>query len=557
MDSKTNLTHKSRCSFALICVFSCIFAAVYSLLQAAKLNAYGVQSFDVVNFNMIWTEFLESRQGTVPFLSSLTIVMQPAAAFIFLFEAIHPSSWWPILVNVLFLAAAMPIFYLLCRQVLEGYLWPWLLTVSFAAHPLTGYLALSGYHYAPQLIFFLLLEILFLQHRKRRLFSAALVLGCTSRVNGPLINLLLGIALWISGDRTYGRRAILISLAWIAILLPIVLLLDRHLGNELDSELLHLNAYGGTVGQALVNILTKPQLLYDNLFIRENALHLLEFLPVLFLPFLAPLYLFPAAVEAAYIMFSMSSNLQVQWYDNYRAVIGERFHFHNDMTVVLPLIYISALFGLRKLRDRLNNKAALLWVLVVVFVVVNAANHYWHSTLLSGPAPLSREFNLNYYTKTDHGRIIDRAWEMIPQGSRVKGMENLAGFHGPRMERYYHFYFLPADQRFDYLLFDMYSFITMAPRQTLFQQLEGYLKSDEFGTIFFEDGVVLMRRGARVEGNQAVLDFIEQHAKLLEQNLLNPYLFGASPLTIDSRPAVYSQTQLVAHGDDRRVRDAE
>ena len=74
--------------------------------------------------------------------------------------------------------------------------------------------------------------------------------------------------------------------------------------------------------------------------------------------------------------------------------------------------------------------------------------------------------------------------------------------------------------------------------------IRGLLGRDDLEVLFFEDGVLLFKRGKKGTKNQEVLDFMKDNESRLRKNLFNPYVLGNPPEDGRERE-VYSETILI------------
>lgn len=526
---------------ALVAGFSLLFFALFLFLVIAKLRNYDVLIYDLVNFNMLHGEILDyvdGRSTTFPFAAG--VLMQPLLAFAYLPNAFLSSNLWAAGFTTLFASLSIFSFYLLLRQVTEHLGWSLLLTFVFALNPIVLQNAMLGYQPGPYVMVFFFLELLFLARRQFNAFVICLILANFSRFSTPLVNLLMGFALSFSPKtRRYGLCMIIASVLWIGIV-AILLKLNIHLtGSSFDSSSLHLNAYGESATQAIIHVLTNPAILARHIFIQDNLLHLFQFMPLLFLPFLAPEILVGLLGDLSYVLLTSSSVADVTWMKNLKAAAGERIFFHNNMIIVVVVMFGAAAFGLRRFLDGVGRWKSIRWMLGFLLVILSLWHHYANASVNAGLIPFTKGFNWKYYQKCEHARVIDEAWDHVPDGVRVKAMQQLFGLQGSRMERYYHFSFSPDGQVFDWVLVDLFAFSYMEERQDTLRNIRGYLTMNDFGVLFFQDGVVLMKRGYSTEKNQEVLKFMEENQQNLTKNFLNPYILGPEP------GPHYSATQLI------------
>jgi hypothetical protein len=208
-------------------------------------------------------------------------------------------------------------------------------------------------------------------------------------------------------------------------------------------------------------------------------------------------------------------------------------------------MYVAAVFGLRRVLAWMNQGSPLRAFLAVLFVGVNLTFHYGGVSLFGGPIPFSRGFNWKYYGKTEHARVLDRAWESIPEGAGVGLQDSLVGLKATRAGRVFHLQYAKGDEPFDYVLADLYAFSYMMPRAEYLSRIKAFLGMPGLNVVRFEDGVIVMRRERATAWNGEILMFMEAHRDRLGVNLFNPYVFGDPPGE-GSRPArVYSETQWI------------
>jgi Predicted membrane protein (DUF2079) len=528
-------------AFGLSVVAAAGFFALFFLLAFAKMRNYDVLIFDLENFSWGWGEIKDFFAGRISSPILVHLILNPLLALPLIPNAIRASNLWAAGFTTLFAALSIPALYLLGRQVIGSAYWALALAFSFAIHPLINSYAMIGYQPGPAMTFFFFFEILFLARRRLGWFTFFLVMANLARFNAIEMNFLLGFALCLSAStRRYGLRAMVLSLVWAGLAIYLVRWNGRAAGLEFSSEMAHINAFGEDFVSAAKNVIADPMLLARNLFIAENLHHLLSLTPLLLiLPLFAPVIAFSGAMEFAYVMLTSSSLDLVPWMTNLKQAAPGRVFFNNAMIGVIAAAYAASAFGLRLLLTRIDPRRALVLGFAILFATVNLFHHYAHANVSFGPVPLSKGFSTNYYKKSPHAEVIDKAWSFVPDGERVKAMQQLNGFQGPRMQVVYHFYSLEEGRGYDWVLFDLFGFSHMVPRETFLGNARHFLQGEAFGVLFFEDGVVLLKRGAPIVENPPVLDFMDKNAELVSKNHLNPYVLGSEP------GEYYSKTQLV------------
>jgi uncharacterized membrane protein len=510
-----------------------------------KLQNYDITSHDVINLLYMWGELVDFYKGRIDNPNIAGLITAPLYNIVILFYAMHKSVVWALSYTVLPSSLAILACYVLSQSVLKDHLWSVLFALSLSFHPIMNVVTLIGLRESPLFMFFFFMEILAVHKRRHRLFVVFLILANLSRINANLINILLGAVLIASGRKKYGRTAIGVSLVTVMLGVGALFLATHLTGHPLTSEMIHLDKYGNTIFDAMRTIMTNPEIVLQNIWIAGNGLNLLHFAPLLLFPLLAPIYLIPGIAELVFTLGTTRSYWDTVWMTNLRHALGLKAFYHNNMSFVLPGVYVSAIYGVKRILKWKKYGRASGIVLATIFAVVNGAYHFWGSSLFGGPVPLAKGFNLKYYKKSEHAGFIDRAWALVPDDGRVKVKENLMGREAVRVERIYHLHFEYRGVEYEYILADLYSFCYMFSRQDYISKLERLLKRPDLNVVYFEDGVILMKKEMATESNKTVLDFMERNSSLLSENLFNPYVFDDEWKGLENIPRIYSSTQLI------------
>jgi len=529
--------------------FACFFS-----LQWMKLSNYDPTSHDIVNLFYMWGELLDWVQGRQPSPNLGGILSAPLYGLLFIAFLAKKSMVWPVLYTVLPASLSLVVFYLLAQRVLRDTLWSLLMTGALAFFPLLNVVSLIGLRESPLFMLLFFLEIYFLVGGRKDRFLLFVVLANLSRMNAILVNVLLGVALSLRGQARIGVRTAAVSLLMAAGMVGAIWAMGFTTGEGFSTQMIHLDVYGSSLPEALARIVMHPGVLLRNVWIPENRMLLAGFLPLLPLPVFAPLWLLPCLGDVVYTLLTAASYRESVWMTNLRAVMGGKALYHNNLSYVIPVVFVAALFGLRRVLTWCRGRRTLALALALLFVSANALFHYECSPVFGGPIPFSREFNWHYYTKSGHAERVDEAWRLVPDGSRIWLKENLMGHEVPRMNRIDPLQFQKAGQSCDYVLADLFSFSYVFDRAEYLRLIRDLLERGDLELIFFEDGVLLFQRGQKSERNRAVLDFLDDHRADLARNLFNPYVLGDPPGDGRTRD-VHSGTQLVRH--DAGGRDGE
>jgi hypothetical protein len=273
-------------------------------------------------------------------------------------------------------------------------------------------------------------------------------------------------------------------------------------------------------------------------------------IPVLGLPLVAPVVLLPVIAEAGNVF--LSSLILDSFVPGLYGLYSKYGYEYLHMAVILVIyLHIASVYGAKKLlARRARPSSRRLTAFGLGWIAVMLVYHFFFTPPYFGPVPLTRPFNLKYYTQTEHMRNMRGAYNSLPPTQSQSVLMN--GVYCERLEqlgrpRNYMSGWTPAvGFFFDSMIVDLYSFELGMTRAELLSRTIAVLSRPNYGVTYFNDGIIIAENSAPADQNAEVIRFIRQHESLLLRNLPNPYADGANVTAASpAQPRYYSPTQLL------------
>lgn len=264
--------------------------------------------------------------------------------FIFLFISLfylflpHFSSF--ILIQSLFIALSIITLYLVAKEILtEKKLLPLLIVLIYIQYfPLTS--AAHFFHPEEFAMFFIFLAFYFYLKGKLRLTLIFALLSIFCREEISLIFMVLGVMSYFKQD----KKRYFFPLTLLGLFSFLFILLVMNKGGAFSIAGVHYGYLGRTYFDKLRNMIFNPSLAINNI-LRTERIGIFRdiFAPLLYLPFLSPLLLLPAAIILIEVMLSSSWSMgTLRWQPWY-------------LCSLIPFVFI-ALIGAFENLYRLSNK---------------------------------------------------------------------------------------------------------------------------------------------------------------------------------------------------------
>lgn len=383
-------------------------------------------------------------------------------------------------------AGAIPL-YLLTRTKTRSALLGLALTLTYLLYPALHGVNLRDFHQIALVCAPLLAAFYFLERGRDIPFLIALGLALIVKEEVALTVAAVGAYLFLGkGRRRLGVGVLLAGLVYFALAVGWAM---PHLGGkpQIDTRFggYMASGWGGAAGVAWT-LLTNP--LFTVTWVLGNPqklIFLLQiFLPVLFLPLLAPAAAWLAALPALAILLLTSAHTQ---YD---------ITYHYTAHLIPTVFYLAAL-GVARIGDRQESgRVALAAGLLVVALTMN----YLYGPLIS-------KSGLRLSMPDRHDAIVAGFVAQIPREASVSALSDIVTHLTARRTAY----LFPDVADAEYLLLDTDPRANFWPheglkaRERAIQDMLPHVRGREFGLIRAEDGVLLLRRGADPSRNDEAL----------------------------------------------------
>jgi len=317
---------------------------------------FQTQTWDMgVFIQMIWN----TTQGRIFFTriadapNHLGVHFTPILFLVVAGYYLFQSPYFLLLIQALALAlGALPL-YLLSKKILENKKTALVVTISYLLYPSLHWVNVYDFHAIPFLIPLLLGGFYFIEIKKWGTAIIFLILATLVKEDAILVVMITGLYLLIrpkaetphSGwtrERKIGTGVAITALIYFLIVIKIIM-------PALGGGLLRFDRYadlGGSLPEIVKNIATNPKLLFETIIIPQKIRYLaLIFIPVAFLPFLAPralILLVPGLAENLLTSYSFQFS-----------------NFYQYDAVLIAGMFIATVMGLKTIQNRWPKKEKL------------------------------------------------------------------------------------------------------------------------------------------------------------------------------------------------------
>lgn len=380
--------------------------------------------------------FLETSFGPQGrLISALSFHVSPISVLISPFYWIWSDPMVLLLLQTLVLAlGGLPVFWL-SLKVTGSSLVSLALLAAYFLYPPLQYSNLSDFHPQTLSTGILLFSFWFLFKKDFKKFYVTVLLGLLVKENVALIFSFLSLYM-IFGMREMwkGIALLIVSLSWFVF--SVYLIMPFFSGGSMGA-FGRYEYLGKTPLEAVWKLLSKPLLAFQLFFVTAKIKYIFHLLiSVGFLPFLAPWYLLLSASE---FFLNLFSSYNPQW--------QVKFHYTAAIT---PFIFISAIFGARKLLNFLNNRNFKGSTYLVSFYLVIAALTW---NIIHSPSPINYKFDRLVFAQSSTSREITKILGEIPPEASVSAMNNL----GPHLSTRRYLYNFPTN-------FELADFVIVDPK---------------------------------------------------------------------------------------------
>ena len=457
-----------------------LYIALFSTLTILKHGAFQTTAFDLGNMDQAVWNSLHGR--LLPFTNwgeegtRLAYHVDPILILISPLYLIYsdPKSLL-VFQTVVVALGALPIFWL-ARERFEESPVTLIFPLVYLLFPALEAANLFDFH--PTTLAASLLAYAFYYLYRRRygwffLFSF-LLMACKEEM--PLLVIMMGLyALLVQRNWRVGLTTVSLGVAWFMV--AVYIIIPRYNPKGGSPYLAAYGYLGGGPFGILKGLLTKPDLVISNLFIKDKVLYLWGLLaPVAFLPLLAPQTLSLSLPTLAINLLSTKPEFYTL----------EKFHYAAPL---VPFVVLSALLGIDYLATHLSprlrmKRQTLLYLASALVLLSTLLYHRYH-----GFTPLGLRFEMAQVTP--HHRLAKEFMALIPEGGIVSTQSGL----NPHLSQRPKIYMFPKVEDAEFVFFDVT--VDSWPIHPNDQKaiFEALVEEEGFGILAAKDGYILLQRG--------------------------------------------------------------
>jgi len=337
-----NAEHKNIGYYRAVILFIFLFF-ILSLLRCFNLHS---TFFDLGIYEGIIYRVAFHKEWYLLFAGHVTPILFVHS----LIYRIFPSTETLLILQILTVALGSYPLYLIAKKKLKGSL-PLAVVISYFAYYGVEYNVLFDFHPDHIIIPILFYAFYYLEENKLPQFIFACIIGLSVKEPFNLVIMMLGVYSIIKYKNIKsGVLVAILGFLMFTVDFKLIIPYFNSVGSSIQST--QLSKFGVTVPEMIVNIFVKPQVLLSTIFSESVTPFIgFVFVPLLFIPFLAPLALI-VALPMFLMLFSTGSPLHIGIANHYLASI-------------IPPIFIAFVYGLKILE---KYKHLLLIVLVITLL---------------------------------------------------------------------------------------------------------------------------------------------------------------------------------------------
>ena len=475
---KSDVSSKARWSLiVLLCGFTLYFIA-YVIFRHAAFDTAG---YDLGNVSQSMWNTLRGKPLAMTTMQAVSsrwaLHFEPILLLFVPLYAVLPSPVMLTVLQVLVVAAgALPIFWLGRR--LFGSDWAGVLYAGvYLMYPALQAAVVFDFHGVTLAATFLAFALWALLQRRYVAFGVASLLAMSCKEDMPLLVLMMGLyILLIQRQWQVGLVTVAISVIWFVMANFVIIPAHSPIGDNI--HIVRYGDLGDSMDEVIVSVFTRPLRVLVVAFESTRLPYwLLLTMPVAFTSLLDPAIFLMALPTLA--INTLSSNSATYTPD--------RFHY---TAPIVPFIVVSSIGGVARLSRWLardEKKLRSTWRNRLLIVVVGASLGYH---LMAGYTPLRRGFQ--WPTPDAHDVMAGQMLEKIPTQASVSAANSLV----PRLSNRSHIFIFPKTEDAEYVAIDTRSsYFPFGDREELCAATRQLMTGSDYGTVFFSDGLILLRRG--------------------------------------------------------------
>ncbi|MFA5287049.1 MAG: DUF2079 domain-containing protein [Candidatus Omnitrophota bacterium] len=456
----------------------------FSFLSILKLVSFSYYDFDLaVHTLSVWNITHGSIYNSILGIPFLGNHMQPILFFVAPLFALYPHPETLLLLQTLFLSLGAFPLYLIAKKRIGTDL-ALIVALGYLLYPGLAFTNLFEFHPTVFATFFLILSLYAYDFEKIKLFIFSSVLAMLSQENVPMAIITLGVMAFIEKK---GLKWIFIPIVLGVVYFIPALILMGHF-NQGTVQFFSLYRH---LGQNHLGIFLHPWVPLRFILRQESFVYLFNiFLPVLFIPFMALIKLFPAAP------FFLQHLLSARPYD-----LNMSYHY---LAEIIPFVFFSAIYGINKLIKMrfFNRHIPVFKSILISFILFNAV---YYGPYVKESFRINGDFRKDYLDlykerfidKIPHSANVVATFEFLPRLANRKKLYSLhhsyKGFYTLSDKRY----ILPEDAEYALVDFnDRFTFREFYIPDS-YANLKNIFLKYEWELIDMVDSLVILRKSSK------------------------------------------------------------
>jgi uncharacterized membrane protein len=462
-------------------ILLCGFVFYFAFYVISRHAAFETAGYDLGVFSQpIWNTSRGRlmEMTAVPGATSRWAIHFEPVLFLFVpIYAFWPSPVMLTVLQVLIVAAgAIPIFWT-GRKLLANE-WAGVMYAGvFLMYPALQAAVVFDFHGVTLAATFLAFALWALLRERYVAFGVASLLAMSCKEDMPLLVLMMGLyILLIQRQWRVGIITVVVSITWFAVANFVIIPFYSPVGDSIFVA--RYSSLGTSMEELILSFFTRPLSALAIALERQKLLYwILLTMPVAFTSFLDPLLL----------LLSLPS-LAINTLSNYSATYTlNRFHY---TAPIVPFVVVSSISGVARLSRWLgkgDEKLHSVWRNRLLIIVIGASVGYH---LMTGYTPLRLGFR--WPTPDAHDVLAEQMLDEIPPQASVSAGNSLV----PRLANRSHIYIFPKIEEAEYIAIDTRSsYYPFGDREELCTATRQLMMGSDYGTVFFSDGLLLLRRG--------------------------------------------------------------
>ncbi len=436
----------------------------------------------------------------------------------------HPKTL--LLTQTIILALGAIFIFLIAKSILKNKHFALIFSFLFLMSPALQYTNLYDFHAVTLATTLLLASFYFLIKRNYLLMTAFLILSGITKEQVWIATSIFGIPLFFEKAKRTKTLGLLIIITFLALFFYLVSIVIPQNANGQHFALSYYSEFGNSPIEVIKNVSLSPHKIFLKI-LEDGRIEYIKqlFIPLGFVSLLSPLYLAFAVPDLLINLLSNNTQLH-QIYYQYSAVIT-------------PFIFVSAIFGVRKLIKLFPKIPKFYFYIYLIFFTILSA-------YLFGPLPLAKNASIDMFVKPlPNKTVISEFLDGIPKRYSIAATNNL----GSHLSRRQKIFTIPVGiDRADIILFllnDSFAQPTLDAQKDIAEKLK---KDKNYVEIFkHDDFIVFEKRNLHLQKKPTQVKLFALSIETLQHR---DYIGSEIKVEKDLPPSILFSSSIVSYMSD-------